>query len=326
MYNQIEVLEENSPIVIKLGVDIGNSFVNVCGEMDYYRVFDSCLEENYGAEFEEGDNTITYKDRNYTVSQGNLTAESAPRRDLNNYEILGLFAICKYIKDRDINTSKRDVIVHMCIGLPTADYNQNKDTYRALFDKKDIECIFESQKIKFRIDETRVVPQGTVVAYIYRDIFKNVSLGYLIDWGSFTVDVQCIRNGEIVKNEKRSYEVGVMRMLSEIGDVMKRLGAGFTSLKDIERALIDGKFITESGIVGIDNEQIQSVIRKRLKTITDTMKLEMGGLRSSNKTFVIGGGAIVFGEILKELFVSCEPAQDAEKLNSKAYYTFIGGR
>ena len=99
MYNQIEVLEENSPIVIKLGVDIGNSFVNVCGEMDYYKVFDSCLVENYGAEFEEGDNTITYKDRNYTVSQGNLTAESAPRRDLNNYEILGLFAICRYIKE-----------------------------------------------------------------------------------------------------------------------------------------------------------------------------------------------------------------------------------
>lgn len=321
-------LIEDKTITVKIGIDAGNSFTNVVSQDCYYDVFSSCVTENFGGEKEDGINTLEIDNHHYTIGQGNLTAENTNRRDLAKYEALVVFGVCRNLEQNKIDTEKVTVEIHLGIGLPLGAYSQHKETYSNLFKNKVIHCNYQGKSIKFLISEVRVVPQATVVAYLNKELFSNIQVGYLIDWGSFTVDVQTIRGGEIVKNEKKSYDLGTLKMLTELGERIKNYGGSFVDLKDIERVLMDGEFDTEeNGVVKLkEKDDLYTLIKTKVNNTVSRIKMENPQIRNSRKTVVIGGGAIVFKEILEENLLNCTILDDAEKLNAKAYYEFVGGR
>ena len=313
-------------VVKRIGIDTGNSFTNVVGENNYYDVFSSCLVENYGNRQEDGENTIEIDGRHFTVGQGELTAESTSRRDMVKYEALIYYGICRNLEFCGIDSNKQTVEIHLGIGIPCGNYSDNKAKYSEAFKNKIVNCKYKGKEVKFMISVVRVVPQGSVIAFNKKDLFKNMSIGYIIDFGSFTIDVQRVINGELSKNERKSYEIGTIKLLQDIGDAMNRLGGSFMDLKDIERALMDGEFVTEDGIVSIDHKEIQFVINERINAIVERIKRQHSEIRSSKLTYIIGGGAIVFGDRLEQAFVNSKIAENPERANAEEYYYFIGGR
>lgn len=326
MKELIEMAEVCKTITKRIGIDTGNSFTNVVGEQNYYDVFSSCLVENFGNKREDGENTIEIDNRHFTIGQGELTAESASRRDMTKYEALIYYAICRNLEHCKIDTNKQTVEIHLGIGLPCGNYSDNKAKYSETFKNKVVNCRHKGKEVKFMISLVRVVPQGSIVAHNHKELFKNIPIGYIIDFGSFTIDVQRIINGELSKTERKSYEIGTIKILQDIGDVMNRLGGSFVDLKDMERALIDGEFVTEDGMVSIEHPEIQEILNEKINAIVDRIKRQHSEIRSSRLTYIIGGGAIVFRDRLEKAFVNSRIEDNPERLNAQEYYYFIGGR
>lgn len=320
-----DLISEKSK-TIKIGVDAGNSFTNVVAK-DYYDVYSSCVTECFGSDVEDSYNTIAFNNHHFIVGQGELTAENVYKRDLDKYKALVLFAICSYLKKNNYDTSKDPVEIHLGIGIPTGSYADNRVLYNDLFDKQVFNCNFTGVEMNFICTEVRVVPQGTVIAAINKELFKDVSLGYLIDWGSFTVDIQKIVNGQIIKEDKKSYDLGTIKLLTDLSEKLKKFGGYFTDIKDIERVLMDREFVSENGIVKIfDNEEIYTFLKVRIMSIIDRIKRENQEINNSRRTVVVGGGGIVFKEFLEEGFINCDILENPEKLNSEYYYKFMGGK
>lgn len=317
--------------LLKLGGDIGNSKSDFVGENNYQDSFDSCIVENFGEAREKGDTSLEIYDRHFTIGQGAITGKTIEERNLDEYEALAVAGICRYIRALNIDSNAVNVKIDFCIGLPTGDYTGYKAIYKELFTDKDYAVKYASDGYKFKINNIRVVPQGSIVAYNNKRIFEGIKNGFIIDFGSFTFDVQELIDGQVVKTSKKSYDEGVMRHLGKVSDILKRKGVTVTDDKDIERFIINGRIRTkfneeDKKYVTTDDEDIVKLFDDIIRDFAEKAKRHFPSLGASEKTYCIGGGAIAFEKPIRKYFNDVEIPADAARVNAKEYYHFAGGR
>lgn len=326
----------------KVGADIGNSTCKIVGENNYYDMYDSCLVRNMGDEKKLTDErTIEIDGNSYTIGEGDLTAQTAASRNLDEYEALLVYGLCKYIDALGVNKDKVKIDFHLGIGLPTADYASFKDIYREKFDKKTYNVSVNGIDYSFTITELRVVPQGSIVAHTNKKLFNGITKGYIIDWGSFTVDIQEVNKGVLSKKGKDSFEKGTLTMLRGLSTILKKHRLSLTNDKDIESLLIQGriKIPGDNKYLSIKDDEVHSYIKEQVLHVVEDIKRFYPQINMSEKTYIMGGGAIVFGEILKGLDIELEDNEtpqslfndividaNPERVNARAYYEFVGGK
>ena len=317
-------------LIIKIGVDAGNSFTNVVSDSGYYDVFDSCVSENIGSNQEDSDNTIFIKERHFTVGQGDITAKTARERDINIYEALVNYAISKNIEYRNLNLADYNLKIHLGIGLPTEDYADLKDAYREFFTNAKMNIRLKTGYYDYTITEVRVMPQGSILGHVKKEMFADIiNKGYLIDFGSLSIDIQEFFKGNIVKQNRKSYEDGVLTMVQDLVNPLKKIGVNVKGKKDVEQILIAGKVMTRHGWINIDDEEmkeVQLIIKDRLKRLVDNIKFDFPALSMSEKTIIVGGGAILFKKYLSDAFINAVFVDNPEKVNAECYFKFIGGK
>lgn len=323
----------NSKIVkvLKLGGDIGNSFSDFVGENNYTDKFDSCLVENKGKEREDSGNTLAINGKHYSIGQGSLTAATIQDRNLGEYEALACTGICRYLKTLKVDTFNNDVEIQFCIGLPTGDYSEYKQVYKELFSNKLYDVKYSGISYKFKINKIMVVPQGAVITATNSKIFEGVRTGFIIDFGSYTFDVQEVVQGKLSKQNKRSYENGILRCLGGLYDILKVKGVTVTEEKDIEAFIVDGRIRTkyqdeDKKFLLLSDPDIQNYFDKEISKIADKANNHFASLKASTKTYVLGGGAVAFSSILKKKFNDVIIPVNADKVNAVAYYSFCGGK
>ena len=317
--------------ILKFGGDIGNSKSDFIGENNYEDSFDSCIVENFGNARENGDTSLELNDRHFTIGQGDITGKTIAERRLDEYEALAVAGICRYIKALNIDSNAVDVKLDFCIGLPTGDYAEYKEIYKKLFEDKEYTAKYSGSEYKFKINNIRVVPQGSIVAHNNKKLFESVKNGFIIDFGSFTVDIQEIVEGQIVKTSKRSYDEGVMRHLGKVSDILKRKGVTVTEDKDIERFIINGRIRTkfneeDKKYVTTNDEDIVKLFDNIIEKFAEKAKRHFSALGASEKTYCIGGGAIAFEQPIRKYFNDVYIPANAAKINAREYYYFAGGR
>lgn len=336
-------MEKNYSVfsTFKVGADVGNSTTNIVGENGYYDCYDSCLTLNIGSERIADDNTIEINGKHYTIGEGPLTAQTVSKRNLDEYEALLIFGLCKYIDALKIKKEHTKIDFHLGIGLPTADYADFKDIYRERFSKKEYNVVCGNDDYSFTIAELRVVPQGSIVAHTNRKMFEGIEKAFIIDWGSFTIDVQEINKGVLSKKNKDSWEKGTITMLRGLKKILKNHGLSLTNDKDIETFLISKRIrlAGENNYLTLDDEEVHAFIKKEVQEVVALIKREYPQIDMSEKTYIMGGGAIVFGDILRGTDVELADGEKAESLfndividanpervNARAYYEFMGGK
>lgn len=317
--------------LLKLGGDIGNSKSDFVGENNYEDSFDSCIVENFGNARETGDTSLEINDRHFTIGQGDITGKTIAERKLDEYEALAVAGICRYIKTLNIDSKAFDVKLDFCIGLPTGDYAEYKAVYKELFEGKEYMVNYAGSEYEFKINNIRVVPQGSIAAHNNKKLFEGVKNGFIIDFGSFTIDIQELINGQVVKTSKRSYDEGIMRHLGEVSDILKRKGVTVTDDKDIERFIINGQIRTkfndeDKKYVTTDDEDIVNLFDTIIEKFAEKTKRHFSALGASEKTYCIGGGAIAFEKPIRKYFNDVDIPANAAKINAKEYYYFAGGR
>lgn len=317
-------------LIIKIGVDAGNSFTNVVCDKGYYRAYDSCVVENKGNKQEDAENTIFINNRHYTIGQGDITAKTARERDIDIYEAIVNYCIAKNLEYRNMDFTNFNVKIHLGIGLPTEDYADLKDTYKAIFDKKTMNIKLKSGNYNYTITEVRVMPQGSILGYVKKEDFEEISnKGYLFDFGSLSIDVQEFSKGVIVKSAKKSYEKGVLTILQDLINPLKKIGVNVTTKKEVEQILIAGKVMTMNGWIDIESEEmaeIRGILSKKLDVLFEDIKFDFPSLSISEKTVMIGGGAIIFKKYLEKAFINAKFPENPERANADCYYKFIGGK
>lgn len=317
-------------LVIKIGVDAGNSFTNVVSDKGYYDVFDSCVIENIGSNQEDSENTILIKERHFTVGQGDITAKTARERDTTVYETLVHYAIAKNLEGRELELNDYNIKIHLGIGLPTEDYADLKDSYKQIFDNVKINVKLKSGYYEYTITEVRVMPQGSILGHTDKELFADIiNKGYLLDFGSLSIDVQEFSKGAIVKQSRKSYEDGVLTMVQDLVSPLRKLGVNARTKKEVEQILIVGKVMTKKGWITLEDEameEVRQVIKNRLTTLVENIKFDFPALSMSEKTVIVGGGALLFKKYLQDAFINAQFIDNPEKMNADCYYKFIGGK
>lgn len=316
---------------LKLGGDIGNSNSDFIGENGYEDAFNSCLTENIGNNKEDSEISLEIGNKHYSIGQGKLTGGTISDRSLEEYEVLAVAGICRYIKGLGIDTTNTEVDLHFCIGLPTGDYSDFKKSYKELFANKEYEVKYAGRAYKFKISNIMVVPQGAVIAHTNKKIFEGVKIGYIIDFGSYTIDIQEISNNVIVKERKNSYDEGVIRMLGGLGRILKTKGVSVVDPKDLERFIVDGEIRTkyqeeDKKYVTMKDEDVNEYFKNIIEEFAKKAKDHFPSLGASEKTYIIGGGAVAFENILKDVFNDVDIPVNANKMNARHYYIFAGGK
>ena len=317
-------------LVIKIGVDAGNSFTNVVSDRGYYNVFDSCVVENVGGNQEDSDNTILIKERHFTIGQGDITAKTARERDINIYEALVNFAIAKNLEDRKLDLATINIKVHLGIGLPTEDYAELKESYKEFFNNATMNVKLKSGYYNYTITEVRVMPQGSILGHTNKELFADIlNKGYLVDFGSLSIDVQEFSKGTIVKQNRKSYEDGVLTMVQDLVNPLKKLGVNVKTKKEVEQILIAEKVMTKNGWISMEDtemEELRGIIEKRLDVLVEKIKFDFPAISMSEKTVIVGGGALLFKKYLKNAFLNTEFIDNPERVNADCYFKFIGGK
>lgn len=316
---------------LKLGGDIGNSRCDFVGENNYNDGFDSCLVENKGTEREDSDISLEIGEKHYSVGQGNITGGSIDDRKLEEYEALAVAGICRYVNALNIDKDKTEIEIDFCIGLPTGDYADYKKDYKELFDGKAYSVKYAGKQYDFKIRNIMVVPQGAVVAHNNKKLFEGVKTGFIIDFGSYTFDIQEISNNVLVKNSKKSYDEGVIRMLGDVGAILKKKGVTSIEPKDIEAFIINGRIRTkyqeeDKKYVTMKDEDVVEYFDNKIAAFAKKAKDHFPNLGASEKTYCIGGGAIAFGDSIRKEFNDVDIPVNANKVNAEQYYVFAGGR
>ena len=317
-------------LVIKIGVDAGNSFTNVVSDKGYYNVFDSCVIENIGANQEDSDNTILIKERHFTIGQGDITAKTARERDINVYEALVNFAIAKNIESRNLDLANLNIKIHLGIGLPTEDYADLRESYKEFFTNAKMNVKLKTGYYDYTITEVRVMPQGSILGHVEKELFTDIiNKGYLVDFGSLSIDVQEFSKGTIVKQSRKSYEDGVLTMVQDLVSPLRKLEVNAKTKKEVEQILIAGKVMTKNGWVNLEDdamEEIREIIKNRLKTLVNNIKFDFPSLSMSEKTIIVGGGALLFEKYLADAFINAQFLEHPERVNADCYFKFIGGK
>ncbi len=277
-----DILKDNirkEVLIMIIGVDHGYGCIKTPNH-----IFTTGITE-YEKEPYTIQNVVKFNGKYYVCGSGRQSLVRDKTED-DSYYILTLAAIAKEMKYRKAGT--KDNII-LAAGLPLTSFGRDKEKFtkylkRSLFQPVKFE--FEDQEYKINITDVMMYPQGYLAVIDYLDKLKSEPSVIVCDVGSWTVDVMRLDNGRPNASTCRSLELGIIRMIDEILEQIRRsTGLSVTSAQ-VEQVLKNQPCSL--------NEKANEIIREQGKTYVDTLfhtLLESGFDVAAVPIIFLGGGA-----------------------------------
>ncbi len=181
-------------------------------------------------------NVVKYQDKYYICGSGRQSLIRDKTAD-DSYYILTLVAIAKELDYRNAGTK---VNISIAAGLPLTGFGRDKEKFTKYLKRSCFQPVrfeFEESTYKIVIDNVYIYPQGYSAIIDYIGKLKNEPSVIVCDIGSWTIDVMRLDQGVPNADTCRSLEHGIIRMIDNtLEQVRRSTGLSVTSAQ-IEQIL-----------------------------------------------------------------------------------------
>ena len=269
----------NEVIIMIIGVDHGYGCIKTLNH-----IFTTGITE-YEKEPYTMQNVIKYNGKYYVCGSGRQSLVRDKTQN-DSYYILTLAAIAKEMKSRNAGT-KASII--LAAGLPLTSFGRDKDKFikylkRSSFQPAKFE--FEEQEYRISITDVMMYPQGYLAVIDYLEKLKSEPSVIVCDVGSWTVDVMRLDNGRPNAATCRSLELGIIRMIDEILEQIRRSTGLSVTAAQVEQVLKNQPCSLNEKVNEIIIEQGLAYVNKLFHTL-----LESGFDAAAVPIIFLGGGA-----------------------------------
>ena len=273
------------------------------------------------AKAQEGEG-IAYEGKRYLVGEEAYQYASMP--DLI-VPLRSAFALIKYYPllihaaIRKIGLTE-DKVEGLVVGLSLLHYDRYYEKLAKVMNNYTV----GGTAVNFVLNENFVIlPQGWGAVYDYRPDGNHK--GFLVvDVGYYTTDVAYIAKGNILhKSKSKGFGIGVSTVIELVASHIENE----TGLKNISRARI--REAVENGeeelIILGDRINIGDVYRAMVEDTAEQIAMSISAyyedlMSSLEGVLLVGGGAYIFKDILKEVLPNVITPEEPEFANVRGYY------
>ncbi len=230
-------------------------------------------------------NVVKYNRKYYVCGSGRQSLVRDKTQD-DSYYILTLVAIAKEMKFRNVGTSANIILA---AGLPLTSFGRDKDKFIKYLKRSSVQPVkfeFEEKEYKITITDVMMYPQGYLAVIDYLEKLKNEPSVIICDIGSWTVDVMRLDNGRPNAATCRSLELGIIRMIDEILEQVRRSTGLSMTAAQVEQVLKNQPCSLNEKVNSIIREQGKIYVNKLFHTL-----LESGFDSAAVPIIFLGGGA-----------------------------------
>lgn len=181
----------------------------------------------YGHEPYSMERVLEYEGKYYVAGSGRQPLQK-DKTQTENYYLLTLAAIAMEL---EIRQEPPNAEIILAAGLPLTSFGRDKAAFRKylLRDGKPVSFRFEGRPYSITIRDVKLFPQGYAAVLTQKELLNEPSV-IVADIGGWTVDLMRIDNSIPNAAACRSLELGVIRLLDEIAEQIRRsLGISMTS-------------------------------------------------------------------------------------------------
>ncbi len=269
----------NEVIIMIIGVDHGYGCIKTLNH-----IFTTGITE-YEKEPYTMQNVIKYNGKYYVCGSGRQSLVRDKTQN-DSYYILTLAAIAKEMTSRNAGT-KANII--LAAGLPLTSFGRDKDKFTKYLKRSSFQPVkfeFEEQEFKITITDVMMYPQGYLAVIDYLEKLKSEPSVIVCDVGSWTVDVMRLDNGRPNAATCRSLELGIIRMIDEILEQIRRSTGLSVTAAQVEQVLKNQPCSLNEKVNEIIIEQGKAYVNKLFHTL-----LESGFDAAAVPIIFLGGGA-----------------------------------
>lgn len=230
-------------------------------------------------------NVVQFKDKYYVCGSGRQSLIRDKTKD-DSYYVLTLAAIAKELSFRKAGTRAE---VTLAVGLPLASFGRDKAKFIQYLKRSSFQPVrfsFEGREYRITIGDVLVYPQGYSAVIDYIGKLKSEPSMIICDVGSWTVDVMRMDNGTPNADTCRSLELGVIRMVEEtLEQVRRNTGLSITAAQ-VEQVLNGQGCSMDENAKRIIMEQGRTYVDRLLRNL-----LESGFDTAAVPVVFLGGGA-----------------------------------
>lgn len=328
---------------MKIGMDMGNKNLKICGENDIPYEFPVAYEEI--TEFDylneaagSGVYNVKYNNKFYRVGSKGVTGLPKNKGDIRFRQIanmLKLTGLAIELDKNDMNKGEFKIVT----GTPIEDHDAFEADYKNLFisangDYEQIEV--NKKQYEILVEDAYIAKQCSVA----KPLIPGVEKGHVLflDWGGGTLDGAYYIDGTLVNRKTIDYPLN--ETLERLGYQLKANGIGidrpnaFNSifLKEMENVVLEGKYLVTTTIKIADeimdikdfaNEFLKGDVAKIINDIILQFDFSEDLLKAL-KAIHFGGGAKLLKQPLSEdkTFGEKVVVEDPEFLNVRAYRAF----
>jgi len=230
-------------------------------------------------------NVIQFKDKYYVCGSGRQSLIRDKTKD-DSYYILTLAAIAKEL---EIRKSGNRASITLAVGLPLTSFGRDKAKFIQYLKRSSFQPVrfsYEGREYRITIENVLVYPQGYSAVIDYLGKIKNEPSVIICDVGSWTVDVMRMDNGMPNAETCRSLELGVIRMIEETQEQVRRSAGLSITAAQVEQVLNGLSCSIDENAKRIIMEQGKSYVDKLLRNL-----LESGFDTAAVPVVFLGGGA-----------------------------------
>ena len=257
-------------------------------------------------------NVLEYGGKYYVVGSGRQFLQK-DKTETENYYLMTLAVIAQEIEFR---SAERTADIHLAAGLPLTGFGRDMEKFRKYLmrDGKTVSFRYEGRDYTIAIKQVSMFPQGYAAILTQGELLKEPSI-VVGDLGGWTFDLMRVDRRVPDASTCRSLELGVLRLLDEIEEQVRRdTNLSLTSVQ-IESVLRGEPCGIRDEVREIINTQAEKYVRR----IVSAMMQSGLDVRTIPTIFLGGGAGLIkryahaAGEMRTPVIL------DDVSLNAKAY-------
>lgn len=302
--------------IIKLGMDIGNKNLKVCGEdgvpHEIPVAYEISNKFDYESEPHDSIERVFYNGVYYVVGLQCTQGLPQNKSDIDFREIATMFKLVGLARElRRLSETKGEFYV--VTGTPVEDFDQFQEGYKDLMLSKNNEYEkIEMNGIEYsiKVSKTNITKQSACVAPILPNWKEDDFI--IVDLGGGTLDLAYFQRG--IKERYHTMNFSLNRILEELGNVLNVYDLGIKRpnaqdsgfIRTMEEIVLDGLYKTKPFIV-VEGEhrELKQFCSEWLQVKVDSVVRDIKvGLNLSatdsqlTQVYYIGGGSKLLAEML----------------------------
>lgn len=226
------------------------------------------------------DNILELDEKYYSLVPKRFELKADKTEDQKFY-LLTLVAIAKEMKMQGITSAN----LYLAVGLPPARFGAEKANFKKyMMQKREVNFKFEGIYYHIHIDKVGVYPQ--CYSAIVGNIKDYKQKRYIVDIGSWTVDVIAVQNFTYIEADCITLNQGIIKCIRDVNRECIRQFNYQIDEYDIQQVMTTGESTLPDKVINIVKKSIVSYVDSIYKTL-----LENGINPEIDRITFVGGGA-----------------------------------